>query len=374
MGSIGLRGWTVAIAAGAWLGGCAETGDRYFKPIPEADYPPATGPGEFAKPEERDEAARIAAIIEAHLRRLYPAGSIHRDAHPKAHGCVAAILRVLPNPPNGLGVGLFAEPRTYKALVRFSNSNEDPAYPDFKGDGRGMAIKVFDPFGTPLTRGPDGQSTQDFIMISHPTFIIADGAAYRRLIGYVDADDWLTQKLQPLLAATALGWTGTRNMIATTSLRIDNPLNTRYWSMVPYQIGTGAAARAVKYSAMPCEATPAVVPETTDPNYLRAAMAASLAKGGACMRLMVQLRTDPDTQSVEDPRTEWMEDKAPFYPVAEIAIPAQTFDTPAQNAACEKETYSPWHALSEHRPLGGVNRMRKAIYERIETLRLTPRL
>ena len=373
MVSIGLRGWAFAIGTAAWLGGCAETGDRYFKPIPEADYPPVDGPGEFAKPDEREEAARIAAIIEAHLRRLYPTGTIHRDAHPKAHGCVAATLRVLPNRPNDLGVGLFAEPRVYKALVRFSNSNEDPDYPDFKGDGRGMAIKVFDPPGTPLTRDPNGASTQDFVMISHPTFIIADGSAYRRLIGYVDADDWLTKKLQPLLAVAALGWTGTKNMIATTSLKIDNPLNTRYWSMVPYRIGTGTEARAVKYSAAPCEATPAAIPETTDPNYLRKAMAATLAKGSACMRLMVQPRTDPDTQSVEDPRTEWMEDKAPFYPVAEITIPAQTFDTPAQNTACEKETYSPWHALPEHRPLGGVNRMRKAIYERIEALRLTPR-
>ncbi len=373
MSRIGVRGVGIAIAAGIALAGCAETGDRYFKPIPEASYPPANGPGEVAEPGERDDAARIAAIIVAHLHNLYPTGEIRRDAHPKAHGCVSATLRVLPNLPKNLSVGLFAEPKAYKALVRYSNSNEDVNYPDYKGDGRGMAIKVYDPPGVPLTRNPDGLSTQDIIMISHPTFIVAEGSVYRQLIGYTDADNWLTQKLAPILALATLGWTGTKNFLAITGKRIDNPLNTRYWSMVPYQLGLGANAQALKYSAAPCEPKPVVIPDTTDPNYLRAALAGSLAKGSACMRLMVQPRTDPATQSVEDPRYEWMEDKAPFHPVAEIDIPPQTFNTPAQNAACEKETYSPWHALPEHRPLGGVNRMRKAIYERIEALRLAPR-
>jgi hypothetical protein len=73
--------------------------------------------------------------------------------------------------------------------------------------------------------------------------------------------------------------------------------------------------------------------------------------------------------SVEDSRIEWPEAAAPFHTVATITIPPQTFDTPPQNAACEALSYSPWHALPEHRPLGAVNRMRKAIYERISAVR-----
>jgi hypothetical protein len=103
---------------------------------------------------------------------------------------------------------------------------------------------------------------------------------------------------------------------------------------------------------------------------LRHAMSAALAPGtsGACMTLMVQPRTSP-AMSVEDSRIEWPETQAPFYKVATITIPPQVFDTPAQNIACEQLSYSPWHALPEHRPLGAVNRMRKAIYERISAVR-----
>jgi len=103
---------------------------------------------------------------------------------------------------------------------------------------------------------------------------------------------------------------------------------------------------------------------------LRHEMAAALAPGkpSVCMKLMVQPRTST-TMSVEDSRIEWPEAAAPFYKVATITIPSQIFDTPPQNTACEKLSYSPWHALPEHKPLGAVNRMRKAIYERISAVR-----
>ena len=67
--------------------------------------------------------------------------------------------------------------------------------------------------------------------------------------------------------------------------------------------------------------------------------------------------------------TEWKEAKAPFYKVAEIRIPQQTFDAADQNSFCENLSLSPWHALPEHKPLGSTNRMRKVIYEHISRVR-----
>lgn len=29
---------------------------------------------------------------------------------------------------------------------------------------------------------------------------------------------------------------------------------------------------------------------------------------------------------------------------------------------CESLSFNPWHALAEHRPLGGMNRLRRAVY------------
>jgi hypothetical protein len=55
--------------------------------------------------------------------------------------------------------------------------------------------------------------------------------------------------------------------------------------------------------------------------------------------------------------------------VADVHIPAQQFDTPARNAFCENLSFTPWHAHEDHRPLGGLNRIRKAVYEEIAAYR-----
>lgn len=363
-----VRAIALSAAAAALLAGCAETGDPYYKPIAPEAYPKADGPGEALDPGEIDAAARIAAIIHAHLLRLYVDQPVRRDAHPKPHGCVEATLTVRGDVPDALRHGLFAAPGSYRATIRYSNSNEDPNRPDYKKDGRGMAVKVHGIPGAPLTVAPGAEPSQDFIMINFPTFLVGKADDYRKLVGFTDSPNKLTQWLAPVLVPISIGIKGTMNAVGATSSLIDNPLNTRYWSMVPYQLGTGAAAQAVKYSAMACEPKPVVIPKTDNPNYLRQAMQDQLSRGSACMKLMVQPRTS-DAMSVEDPRYEWMEAEAPFHEVATIDIPQQQFDTPEKNAACEALSYSPWHALAEHKPLGAVNRMRKAIYERIFELR-----
>jgi hypothetical protein len=58
-----------------------------------------------------------------------------------------------------------------------------------------------------------------------------------------------------------------------------------------------------------------------------------------------------------------------FYKVATIHIPQQTFDTPQQNEFCENLSFTPWHALPEHKPLGVTNRLRKVIYDHISRVR-----
>lgn len=47
----------------------------------------------------------------------------------------------------------------------------------------------------------------------------------------------------------------------------------------------------------------------------------------------------------------------------------QTFDSDAQMAFCENVSFTPWHALPEHRPSGGVSRLRRTVYEKVSKLR-----
>ena len=88
------------------------------------------------------------------------------------------------------------------------------------------------------------------------------------------------------------------------------------------------------------------------------------------MEFLVQPRTS-NSMDVEDSRTEWKEAQAPFYPVATVRFPRQVFDTPEQNTFCENLSFTPWHALPQHRPLGVTNRLRKVIYDHISRVRHT---
>jgi hypothetical protein len=88
-----------------------------------------------------------------------------------------------------------------------------------------------------------------------------------------------------------------------------------------------------------------------------------LTQGEACFDFLVQLRKLPTEMPIEDPTIEWSEKDSPFIPVARITIPVQAFTSPEQLAFCENLSFTPWHAILEHRPLGGINRVRKTVYD-----------
>ena len=55
--------------------------------------------------------------------------------------------------------------------------------------------------------------------------------------------------------------------------------------------------------------------------------------------------------------------------VARIEVPSQSFRSDEQMKFCEDLSFTPWHALPEHRPLGGINRLRRVVYETISSVR-----
>lgn len=83
----------------------------------------------------------------------------------------------------------------------------------------------------------------------------------------------------------------------------------------------------------------------------------------------VQLQTDPQTMPIEDATIEWNEAESGFIKVATIRIPVQEFDIQQRREFDENLSFNPWHTLPEHQPLGGVNRVRKQIYEAISAIR-----
>ena len=100
-------------------------------------------------------------------------------------------------------------------------------------------------------------------------------------------------------------------------------------------------------------------------------MAAHLDRADAEFEFLVQVR-DPSRKKampVEDASVEWSEDRAPFRKVARIVIPRQTFDTPERMGICEHLSFNPWRSLLDHRPIGGINRARRPVYEAVSQRR-----
>ena len=309
----------------------------------------------------------IAELISRAIEKKYPPEKrpARRDAHPKAHGCVRARFAVDALLPQNLAQGVFVPGNTYDAWIRFSNGNADPARADIKGDARGMAIKLMGVPGVKLLPEESTGQTQDFILINHPVFFIDDPQDYLKLIERGESSNPLVKMTAPF----ALGVKGALIARAISKKKIENPLSTRFWSMVPYRLGDDANKQAIKFSARPCLAhANDRIPENPDANYLRKAMANTLAAGDACFDFLVQPRLSA-AMKVEDSRTEWKESEAPFIKVATITIPRQTFDSPEQMEFCENLSFTPWHSLPEHRPLGGVNRVRRTVYEQVSKVR-----
>jgi catalase len=293
-----------------------------------------------------------------------------RAVHPKDHGCVKATFEVSAELPEALRVGVFAKPgRKYDAWIRFSNAaalvgpDVVPGLPAGARNGsRGMAVKLLGVDGPPIIDG-EGPTTQDFLMVNLPVFPFANASDYlelnRALFEHKDdvvkAFTAFAAKVPPERAMRA----GQINA-QIRAISLASPLESRYFSAAPFLFGKD---RVMKFGVRPMDAAQSAMPGNPGPNYLREAAIKHLRTKPACFEFLVQVRpaTDADL-AIEDVTVEWKEEQTPFQKVARITIPAQEFDSPASRAICENLFFTPWHSIEEHRPLGGINRLRKAVY------------
>jgi len=333
---------------------------------PRVDIPADAELGkEYAAAGEEQIAEETAQLVLNSIKEKYRDGQrTLRDAHPFAHGCVRATFTVQENVPAGMKHGVFAAPGSFPAWIRFSEGSTKPK-PDADGGIRGMGIKLSGVPGAKIQN--DEQRTQDFLVISNPVLPVGDPGEYLALFRAALAG----KPMGYFFGGAPWNWKlGALGIVSDIrGKEIPSMLQINYWSTVPFQLGKDA----VKYSARPCDhdaAAAATVPENPSDHYLRETMAAHLKEKSACFEFMIQTQTDAQKMPVEDPAVVWDETASPFVTVAKIEIPKQTFDTAAQKEFCENLTFNPWHSLPAHRPLGGINRVRKVAYDRIAKYRL----
>lgn len=322
-----------------------------------------------ARPYPREEGAAIREIVAIERQALaittveepplrgIGGGGVPRGQHPKMHGLLRAEFTVATDVPESMRVGLFAGAgRTYRAYVRYSTARGTD---DQEAGAHGMAIKLMG------VDGPEG-TTQDFVLLDCPVFFLANP------LQYVEFEEALLRSRGKSGLGTALMlllhyfWrhpNHLKNLKRAARSDVTDPLAVRYWSVTPYRLGD----RPVKYTVRPSGDAAAV---TRSADMFKAAIKAHLAAGDAEFAFQVQAQADPATMPVDDPTREWDEAASVPQTVARLRIPAgQDFDTEENRRLAEHLSFTPWHALPEHAPLGGLNLARKAVYDSLSEFR-----
>jgi hypothetical protein len=308
-------------------------------------------------PDEQCHIDSLIHVLRAKMQRDYNNSRILRDAHPKMHGCVRADFSIVPNLPSQLSIGVFKQARRFPAWVRFSNQS-GTIQGDSKRDIRGVAIKLMEVEGARLLPdGPPG-TTQDFILISDSRFVTRDVAEFDGLVkamvaGTIPVAWYFLTHLRVL-----------RNL-ACSLRRFSNPLAIRYFSVVPSLLGD----RAVKYALTPNRGNQCLVPKRRSDDYLREVMVDQLMSQDAVFDFSVQFQVDPKRMPIEDAGVTWDEKLSPFCKVATLTIPSQVFDTPNRREFGDNLSFNPWRCLPEHRPLGGISRGRRQVYQSLSAFR-----
>ncbi|WP_413104601.1 peroxidase family protein [Streptomyces sp. Inha503] len=295
-----------------------------------------------------------------------PPLAFHGEA---ALGVENARLRFRDDLPPELCVGYARPGAEYPAVVRLSSASGSEGY-GATPDLRRLAVRV--------QAGPE--ETHDLLATSFPVSHAADAHEFVAFAKATARAGSTVEKAFGLFVRLplAVGWATAdrmrRNMRIATRHTVGSLARETFWSRGAILWGP---AGPVRYQLRPAPGgTPAPPPDGGDPDYLHRELAMRLATGDIAFELCVQRYLDDRRTPVEDGSVEWRESDAPVVPVAVLTVPRQDLDGARARSTArrvEQLTFNPWHTTEEFRPLGNLNRARKAAYEAAAAHRLGPR-
>jgi len=326
-------------------------------------------------PDEEESLNQIIDLMADQMRSRFKPGGYERGGNTKTHGVLRATVTIRDDLPEHCRKGIFANPRSYPAYVRYAGPGPDVPS-DIEDVGfMSMSVKLMGVPGkkmmdllnlTDVEKFSYEKFTQDFITTSGgPTFVTPNTRENVKLqywsLLHMPLFYFINPKDSHLLDA------------AMQSLWIEtqyNPLGQRYWSCTPYLLGEG---QAVMYSFVPKTQVESKIPGLpfgkVPFNYLRENMIKTLNNHDVEFDLMIQIQTDPHLMPIEDSSVRWPEKLSPFIPVATVHIPKQQFESPKLIEFTKRLKMNPWHCLPEHRPLGNLNRARLRLYSELSKFR-----
>ncbi|MDR7275753.1 catalase [Catenuloplanes atrovinosus] len=302
--------------------------------------------GGSAEAEQRrfqEYARRMLAVQAAHARA---AGGPHRTLHAKTVvGVTGAELAFAEDLPAALHAGAFRAGARFATTVRLSNASGVPRS-DAEPDLRGAALK--------LTL-PDG-GAHDLLMTSYPVSHVRNAAQFVTVaeIGARSRALAVPRMLAAFGPAETLRIAGNLRRAAR---RCESLALESYWSRGAIRWG---AAGPVRFRLSPLDPpAPAAAVPAGDPDRLRRDFHARLARGPVRFALHVQRFVAEAVTPIEDGAVEWAERDSGWIPVAVLTVPR---GTPAAESEVDGLAFGPWHAPEEFRPLGNLNRARRAVY------------
>lgn len=292
------------------------------------------------------EASLIERVLEMYLEMMKNQDLQKRGQAPQQHALLRGTFEISASVPDKMRVGVFAKPKTFSALIHLSSGhNTKNCYPH----PHSFAIKLLD-----VPMAPTG--TQDFIFGNQPTFPFGDILDY---LAFFEAqlNNGSARNYKPYLHN--IGVNLKRNSM------IAYYLGHQYWSNIPVAMGNQAA----RFNLRPVADNLCDFTSTTPPDDIHQALKDYFVNQRRSAKFLfgAQSYIDEVSTPIEYAKYAW---PTPFETIAMLTLPAQDFTAPEQLNFCQYLTYTPWHCIPEHQPLGGIQRCQKLMYEKSSQLRL----
>lgn len=340
----------------------------YLRYSPSLEQPAPDEPATF------EELSRIMQHITrtmaSHYRHAY------RPVHAKSHGVLVGTLTVSSGLAEPLAQGLFATPASYPVILRFS-TNPGDLLADSVSSPRGLAVKILNVEGEMLPSHA-GNSTQDLVCVNAKVFGAPNPAGFVDQIKILDKTLEYPESLKQAVSQVARGTNAVLRAIGVHSGSLDN-LGHPYTNILGETYTTIAALRYGDYVAK--LAIVPLSPNVTELagkhidaghgfNPLEEFIKEFFKTNTATWAIQAQLALDVETTPIEDATKQWPEDKTPYQTVATVTVgPQESYSDARQIFVDEQLSFSPWHGLAAHQPLGGIMRARRNAYEEAQKFR-----
>jgi len=307
---------------------------------------------------------RIQAIVAAH------SGHAKRGVHAKSHGLLIGELEILPDLPTVLAHGMFAIPKTYSTILRLSTIPGD-LLDDAVSVPRAASLKIMGVSG-PRVSGSEQEVTQDFLFLNAKAFGAPTPEAFLRTLKILAATTDRAPRTKKVLSSlvraleTIVESAGAQSntLLTLGGYPKVHILGDEFYTQGPVLYGDYIAKLALKpFSDNLRALTQQPLNLSGHPNGIREAVVEFFRTNSAVWDMQVQLCTNLKTMPIEDASVIWPETESPYLPVARLRIPTQNaWRADRIELLDERMSFSPWHALASHRPLGGIMRVRQAVY------------